>query len=120
MPYGIKSSKNIYQKKMDHIFDKCNAAFIVADDIQVCGNEINHDMHSYEAMERTMQSGLKLNYDKCVIKTKSCNFTGNIYTPQGVVPDQKKTESIKKMKTTQTKQELQFFIGIMNYLGQFI
>ena len=40
-------------------------------------------LHLHEAMERTGQAGLKLNYDKCVIKTKSCTFFGNVYTPQG-------------------------------------
>ena len=74
MPYGMSSSQDIYQKKMDQVFDKCKGAFAIADDIQVYGNDTNHDMHLHEAMERTRQAGLKLNYDKCVIKTKSCTF----------------------------------------------
>ena len=84
------------------------------------GNDTNHDMHLHEAMERTRQAGLKLNYDKCVIKTKSCTFFGNVYTPQGVMPDPKKVEAIKKMQAPQTKQELQSFLGMVNYLAQFI
>ena len=74
MPYGMSSSQDIYQKKMDQAFDKCKGAFAIADDIQVYGNDTNHDMHLHEAVERTRQAGLKLNYDKCVIKTKSCTF----------------------------------------------
>ena len=74
MPYGMSSSQDIYQKKMDQAFDKCKGVFAIADDIQVYGNDTNHDMHLHEAMERTRQAGLKLNYDKCVIKTKSCTF----------------------------------------------
>ena len=74
MPYGMKSSQGIYQKKMDQAFDKCKGAFAIADDIQIYGNDTNHDMHLHETMERTRQAGLKLNYDKCVVKTKSCTF----------------------------------------------
>ena len=105
---------------MDQAFDKCKGAFAIADDIQVYGNDTNHDMHLHEAMERTRQAGLKLNYDKCVIKTKSCTFFGNVYTPKGVMPDPKKVEANKKMQAPQTKQELQSFLGMVNYLAQFI
>ena len=80
MPYGMSSS-HIYQKKMIQAFDKCEGAFAIADVIQVYGNDINHDMHLHEAMERTRPAGLKLKCDKCVVKTKSCTFFGNVYTP---------------------------------------
>ena len=33
MPYGMNSSHDIYQKKMDQAFDKCKGAFAIADDI---------------------------------------------------------------------------------------
>ena len=47
---------------MDQAFDKCKGAFAIADDIQVYGNDTNHNMHLDEAMEMTRQAGLKLNY----------------------------------------------------------
>ena len=55
-----------------------------------------------------------------MIKSKSCTFFGNIYIPQGMKPDPKKVEAIKKMEAPQTKQVLQFFLGMVNYLGQYI
>ena len=65
---------------MDQAFDKCKGDFAITDGIQVYGNDTDHGMHLDEAMEMTRQAGLKLNYDKCVIKTKSCTFFGNVYT----------------------------------------
>ena len=56
---------------MDQAFDKCKGAIAIIDDIQVYSSDTNHDMHLHEAVERTRQAGLKLNYDECVIKTKS-------------------------------------------------
>ena len=47
-------------------------------------------------------------------------FFGNIFTPDGVKPDLKKVEAIKKMQAPQTKQELQSFLGMIKVLGQFI
>ena len=66
----MRSSQDIYQKKIDQAFDECKGVFTIADDIQVYGNDTNHDIHLYEIMERTRKAVLKLNYDKCVIKTK--------------------------------------------------
>ena len=101
---------------MGQAFDKCKGAFAIANDIQVYGNDTNHDMHLHEAMGRTRQAGLKLNYDKCVIKTKSCTFFGNFYTQQGVMPDPKKVEAIKKMQTPQIKHKIPRYFFNLHWL----
>ena len=120
MSYGLNSSQDIFQKGMEQTFERCKGAIPITDDIQVFGSDNNHDTYFHEAMERVRSAGIKLNFDKCVIKSKSCNFFGNIYTQQGVKPDPKKVEAIKKMEAPQTRQELQSFFGIINYLGQYI
>ena len=76
--------------------------------------------HTCMQQWRVRSAGIKLNFDKCVIKSKSCTFFGNVYTTQGMKPDPKKVEAIKKMEAPQTKQELQSFLGMVNYLGQYI
>ena len=71
-------------------------------------------------MERTRKAGIKLNYDKCIVKTRSCSFFGNIYTPEGIKPDPSKIDAIKRMEAPSTKQELQSFLGMVNYLSSYI
>ena len=56
-------TQDIYQKKVDQAFDKCKGTFAIADDIQVYGIDINHDIHLHEAVERTREAKCKLNYD---------------------------------------------------------
>ena len=63
---------------------------------------------------------IKLNYDKCIIKSKSCSFFGNIYTPEGVKPDPSKVYDIKKMEALSTMQGLQSCLGMVNYLSSYI
>ena len=75
---------------MDQNFERCNGNVPLTDDIQVLGTDDNHDMHLHEAMERFKSTGIKLNFDKCVIKSKSCTFFGNVYTPGKVRSDPKK------------------------------
>ena len=106
MYYGLNSSQDIFQKRMDQTVETCRGATPIAGDIQVFGTDDNHDMHLHEVVERIRSAGIKLNFEKCVIKLKSWTFFGNVHTPQGVKPDLKKVEVIKKMEAPQTKQEL--------------
>ena len=43
-----------------------------------------------------VEAGIKVNSDKCIIKS-NCNFFGNLYTTEGAKPDPKKVEAIKQM-----------------------
>ena len=90
-------SQDVFQKKIDLAFENCKGAMEIAGDIQVFGTDDNHDPHLHEAMERTRKAGIKLNYDKCIINSNSCNFFGNMYT-QEVMPDPKKVQVIKQMQ----------------------
>ena len=71
-------------------------------------------------MERNRKAGIKLNYDKCIVESRSCSFFGNIYTPEGVKQDPSKIDAIKRMEASSTKQELQSFLGMVNYLSSYI
>ena len=110
MPFGLKMSQGVFQREIDQAFENCKGAMGIADDIQVFGTDDNHDLHHHETMERTRKAGIKLNYDKSIINSKSCNFFRNMYTPQGVMDDPKKIQVIKQMQAPSTKQELQSII----------
>ena len=55
--FGLNSSQDIFQKRMDQIFERCNGAIPIADDIQVFGTDDNQEMHLHEAMERVRSKG---------------------------------------------------------------
>ena len=69
----------------------------MADNIQVFSDDSAHDLHQHEAMERTSEESIKLNFDKCIVKSISCSFFGNIFTPQGVKCYPKKDQAIRQM-----------------------
>ena len=83
---------------MDQTFGRCKGTISIADDIQVFRTDDNHDTHLHETMDRVRSAGIKLNFEKCVRKSKSFTFFGNVYTTQGVKPDPKKVEAIRKME----------------------
>ena len=38
MPFGLKKSQDVFQKKIDQTYEKCKGAVGIADDIQVFGS----------------------------------------------------------------------------------
>ena len=120
MPFGPRMSQDIFQKKIDETYEKFRGAVGIADDINVFGTELTHDYYLHEVVERIRKAGIKQNFDKCIVKSKSCGFFGEIYTPQRVKPDPKKVEAVKKRQALSTKQELYSFLGMINYLSKFI
>ena len=74
-------SQDIFQKKIDETYKNCRGAVGIADDINVVGTESTHDYNLHEAKERSGKAGIKLNFDKGIVKSKSCSFFDEIYTP---------------------------------------
>ena len=77
MPFGLRMSQYIFQKKTDKAYEKCRGTVVIADDI--C-TESTHDYNLHEGIEETKKAGIKLNFDKCIMKSKSFSFFGKIYT----------------------------------------
>ena len=63
---------------------------------------------------------LHLNPDKVKINCKSVPFFGMVLTADGIKPDPRKAETIKKWPVPQNVTELQSFLGSVNYLSRFI
>ena len=57
----------------------CQGAVGIADDVPMFGDDSTHDLHLHDMMKRTRKAGIKLNFDNCIIKSKSLSSFGNIY-----------------------------------------
>ena len=66
------------------------------------------------------KEGLIFNSKKCAIKQESVTFFGGVFSAEGYSPDLEKIQGISKMTPPQMKQELQSFLGAVNYLQTFI
>ena len=71
-------------------------------------------------MQVAKEEGLVFNSKKCAIKTNEIVFFGSVYGKDGIKPDPSKIEDIRKMPTPQDREDLQRFIGLMNYLAAYI
>lgn len=121
LPFGLATSQDIFQQEMDRITNQVPGCIGIADDVAVVGKtEEEHDRNLLQLMDTAKKEGLVFNSSKCTIKTDKITFFGSIYTAAGTTPDPMKVEDIHKMPTPQDKEDLQRFLGMMQYLAPYI
>jgi hypothetical protein len=81
----------------------------------------NHLADLRLALERMHRYRLKMNPLKCVFGVSANKFLGFIIHEHGIIEiDPMKIESINKVQLPQCKNDMQKFLGKLNYLRQFI
>ena len=72
-------------------------------------------------MKQAEPKGLMFNSQKCHIKRSRVSFVGNRYTPDGIKPDPGIVRrDIRNMRSPQSKNDIQRFLGLLTYLSPFI
>ena len=123
MPQGFINSPAIFQRYMDltleGLIGKC--CYVYVDDILVVGEtESEHDMAFREVTQRLIKYGLRVNPKKVEHKVERIKFLGHIIEYNKISLDLEKEESIRNMKSPRNKDEVQQFMGIINYYRKFI
>ena len=75
-----------------------------------------HEENLQNMFQVIMESGLKLNKEKCEIKKNKLTYVGHVLSAEGVSPDPEKVKAITELQAP----ELRRLIGMINYLGRFI
>ena len=106
---------------MDRALAGIPGTFPCADDVKVQGSTVErHNINLLETVEHAHQSGLKFNPKKCSIKKKEIQYFGRVVSSDGVKPCPKKANDILKLKSPVDKQELQSFLGTVNFMATFV
>ena len=107
--------------RMDDIVAQCPGVLAIHDDVFIYGkNYRNHDANIINLFNVAQKEGLIFNSKKCAIKQESVTFFSRVFSAEGYSPDLEKIQGISEMKPPQTKQELQSFLGAVNYLQTFV
>ena len=121
MPFGISSAAEVFQKKNEQLFGDIPNCFCIADDMLIAGDdEEEHDKIVRTVLDRGRQHGVKFNLSKIQWKVPEVCYMGNIISKDGMTADPKKIQAIQEFPQPTTITELQRFLGMVNYLGQFV
>lgn len=121
MPFGIKSGPKVFQRKNFEIFGDIPNVFIYTDDILILGKDKeDHDRTLMKVLERARQRGVKFNRRKMQINVNKVKYLGHTFSEDKIEPDSDRIEAIKHMGRPKHKKDLQKFLGVINYVRQFI
>ena len=121
MPFGAKMSQDVFQLWMDAILEQCPGVIGIHDDMVIFGvDQEDHDANLINLLNICQKEGLVLNSKKLELRRERVTFFGAEYSTQGMHPDPKKVQGITAMTGPMDKQQLQSFLGMVNYMGTFI
>ena len=121
LPFGLNVSSEIFQRKLTESIAGLEGVVCVADDILIYGkDDAEHDSRLQALLERCAEQQIKLHPKKSAFKQSELDFLGHTITKEGLKPDKKKIEAIRKMpKPTDTAGVLRLQ-GTVNYLARFL
>ncbi len=62
LPYGLKSSQDVFQRKLDGCLEGLNGVVSIVDDVIVHGRTRHeHDQNLHKVLSRMSETGIKLN-----------------------------------------------------------
>ena len=121
MPFGAKMSQDMFQLQMDAILEQCPGVIGIHDNMVISGvDQQDHEANLINLLNVCQKEGLVLNSKKLELRRERVTFFGAEYSTQGMHPDPKKVQGITEMTAPKDKQQLQSFLGMVNYMGTFI
>ncbi|QQP39551.1 Putative tick transposon, partial [Caligus rogercresseyi] len=121
MPFGLKNAAQTFQRLIDSVLRGVNNVFVYLDDILIASKTKDEHRHTInEVLSRLKISGLFLSSEKCEFFKDSVEFLGHSVSKDGFKPLKSKIEALEKIKSPKSKEDLQRFLGMIQYYSQFI
>ena len=117
LPMGLCNSPDIFQEKMNELFDGLDTIRVYLDDLLhiTKGSFSDHLEKLDEILSRIQDAGLKVNAKKSFFGKGEVEYLGYVINREGIQPMAKKINAIQSMAAPRSKKELRRFIGIVNY-----
>ena len=114
-------SQDVFQIQMDRILEQCAGVIGIHDDVIIYGYTWeDYDANLINFLNVCQMEGLCLSSKKLELCRDRVSFIGAIYSREGVEPDPRKIQGIEEMTAPETKQQLESFLGMVTYMGNFI
>lgn len=121
VPFGISSVSEVFHKRLYEYFDDIEGVILFVDDLLCFADSKElHDMRLRQVLERCKQINVKLNKAKCKIGLTEITYLGHIISRSGIRPDESHILPIKNMPKPENVKDLERFLGLVTYVGNFI
>ena len=122
MPFGLCNAPSTFSRAMRMVFHKQMGKFVSCyiDDILVYSDSIEeHMIHLREVLRTLGEAGLRLNPLKCKFLSSEVSYLGHRIGRDGLAVDPRKVVAVRDFPKPTNKQEMQRFLGLLNYLRRF-
>jgi len=118
MPFGLNISGSEFQKGMNIVLGLLLQSFVTiyVDDILITSEDENsHYEHIKMVLERFKNHNVTVNINKCQFFRKQVSFLGHIVSTEGIKMYNDKIKTIQDFKTLSKKEEIQSYLGFLNF-----
>ena len=121
LPFGPTNAPMFFQQCMQKIFGHLDFVAIYLDDISILSDSIEeHKEHLRIVFELLQQHCIKLRLDKCLWGVAESEYLGFIVDKIGTKCKESYIQKIMNVPLPQTKTQLKRFLGLVQFLHQFI
>ena len=121
MPFGLRNAAQTFQRLMDRLFSQYSFIFVYLDDILIASRSKEEHLHHLQQVFSTLQqAGLHINAAKCVFAQQQVDFLGHRVTAGGIQPLTKHVEAVQNFPPPTNIQQLQRFLGLLNFYRRFL
>lgn len=121
MQFGLRNAAQAFQRFIHQVLKDLPFCFAYIDDILIASTSIEeHRQHLQILFERLASFKLTINVAKCKFGEEKVNFLGYEVSAQGTKPLPNKVKAIADFPQPRYIQELQRFLGMVNFYRHFI
>lgn len=121
LPFGLKVSSEIFQKRLKQAIDDLPGVRCLADDILIFGSTLQeHDSNLEGLLQRCVRDNIKLKKEKFEYCKEKVKFHGHLLTADGIKPDPDKIRAIKEMPPPMDSKGAARLCGMVTYLSRFL
>jgi hypothetical protein len=123
MPQGLCNAPATFQRYMNWVLSKYIGRFcaVYLDDISIWSNSIDeHKKHVRLVLEALREAGLFASKSKSTLFADELEFLGHIISSRGIQIPEYRVTKIVNAQTPRSSQDIKSFLGLVNYVIQFI
>ena len=120
LPFGLKVSSKIFQRKINEALSGPSGVICVADDLLVMGSgntreeaDSDHEQNLRELQKRYTERIMRLNNKKSILKQTQVKFMSHLITNEGVQADKSKVEAILSIPAPTDIYGMKRFCGMI-------